>query len=137
MARKYLPTGFTLVEIVITVAIIALLCLLSVPNVMRSRQRSQAVTVKEEARLLSQAKDLWVIEQGKAETAIPTWTDLSYYINSSTALYLNSQAANAFMDSMGSAFLVTGTNVQISPLTKAMFDLTVTGTDPSTFWMPY
>ena len=44
--------GFTLVEIMIVVAIIALLASIAVPNFMRARKRSQATRILEDLRVL-------------------------------------------------------------------------------------
>ena len=50
MKRQFTQTfhanrAFTLIEIMIVVAIIALLCAIAVPNMLRARKRSQAVSV--------------------------------------------------------------------------------------------
>lgn len=129
--------GFTLVETMIVVGILGLLCTFAVPNILRLYHRAQITSLKEEARVLGLAKDQWSIEFGKGPTEIPEWADLKAYLNRSSAFYLKSETANRFTDSMGSPFVISATGVKISPLTKAMFDITVTGTDPSTFWAPY
>jgi len=49
--------GFTLVEIMIVVAIIALLAAIAVPNFLRARKRSQATQVLEDLRLIDSAID--------------------------------------------------------------------------------
>ena len=48
--------GFTLVEIMIVVAIIALLAAIAVPGFLRARKRSQAVRVLEDLRLIDHAR---------------------------------------------------------------------------------
>src|SRR5664279_1036933 len=55
--------GFTLVEIMIVVAIIALLAAIAVPNFLRSRKRSQATQVLEDLRIIDSAVDLYAIEK--------------------------------------------------------------------------
>lgn len=129
--------GFTLVEIMIVVAIIALLATFAVPNFLRARQRTQATAVKQEALMLEQAKDQWAIENNKTIAQNPAWADLKPYVKDSTALYTNCNAASAFTDSMGGTFTVTGSNVKISTATEALFDTSVTGTNVSGFWAPY
>jgi prepilin-type N-terminal cleavage/methylation domain-containing protein len=54
--------GFTLVEIMIVVAIIALLAAIAVPNFLRARKRSQATRILEDLRLIDAAVDQYAIE---------------------------------------------------------------------------
>ena len=54
--------GFTLVEIMIVVAIIALLAAIAVPGFLRSRKRSQATAILNDARIISGAIDQYAIE---------------------------------------------------------------------------
>lgn len=79
--------GFTLVEIMIVVAIIALLASIAVPNFMRARTRSQASLVKDDLRVLDAAKDQWAIEFNKVTGATPAIADLHGYLKENTALY--------------------------------------------------
>lgn len=55
--------GFTLVEIMIVVAIIALLASIAVPSFMRARQRSQCTKMLQEMRLIDAAVDQYAIEE--------------------------------------------------------------------------
>lgn len=85
--------GFTLVEIMIVVAIIALLATIALPNFIRARKRAQATQVLEEMRLIDGAKDTWVIETNqKAGAAAPTWATLTPYIKVGTPLQLKTEA---------------------------------------------
>src|SRR5471030_1133951 len=68
--------GFTLVEIMIVVAIIALLAAIAVPNFLRSRKRSQATQALEDLRILAGATDQYAIETAKTSGFAPTWSDL-------------------------------------------------------------
>ena len=56
--------GFTLVEIMIVVAIIALLAAIAVPNFLRARKRSQATRILEDLRDLDHALDQYAIDNG-------------------------------------------------------------------------
>ena len=71
--------GFTLVEIMIVVAIIALLAAIAVPNFLRSRKRSQATQVLEDLRILDSAVDQYAIENNKASGS-PVFADLQAYV---------------------------------------------------------
>jgi prepilin-type N-terminal cleavage/methylation domain-containing protein len=58
-------SGFTLVEIMVVVAVIALLAAIAVPSFLRSRKRSQAATIKNELRLIDDAIAQYAIETNK------------------------------------------------------------------------
>src|SRR5215204_1513995 len=72
--------GFTLVEIMIVVAIIALLAAIAVPNFLRARKRSQATRVLEDLRMIDGAKDQYAIETNKTTGATVAWTDIKTYL---------------------------------------------------------
>ena len=57
--------GFTLVEIMIVVAIIALLAAIAVPGFLRARKRSQATSILNDARVIDGALDQYAIENNK------------------------------------------------------------------------
>jgi prepilin-type N-terminal cleavage/methylation domain-containing protein len=85
--------GFTLVEIMIVVAIIALLAAIAVPNFLRSRKRSQATQVLEDLRIIDSATDQYAIETNKTSTAAVAWTDVQNYIKTGTRLCRAIQSA--------------------------------------------
>src|ERR1700677_3081878 len=89
--------GFTLVEIMIVVAIIALLAAIAVPNFLRARKRSQATRIMEDLRLLDGACDQYAIETNKTTGMTPGFGDLKNYLKSGTVLYLT--GADLFGDS--------------------------------------
>ncbi len=79
--------GFTLVEIMIVVAIIALLAAIAVPGFLRARKRSQASRMLNDLRLIDSAVDQYAIENNKFTGAIvgtAAWT--AYMKKSSAAL---------------------------------------------------
>ena len=67
--------GFTLVEIMIVVAIIALLAAIAVPGFLRARKRSQASRVINDLRLIDSAVDQYAIENNKATGATVNTAD--------------------------------------------------------------
>jgi prepilin-type N-terminal cleavage/methylation domain-containing protein len=68
--------GFTLAEIMIVVAIIAMLAAIAVPNFLRSRKRSQATRVLEDLRMIDSAIDEYAIETNKTTGSAVSWNDV-------------------------------------------------------------
>src|ERR1700687_5604546 len=79
--------GFTLMEIMIVVAIIALLAAIAVPGFLRARKRSQATRILNDLRMIDSAVDQYAIETNRitgAQVAVVDWTS---YLKSGTVLY--------------------------------------------------
>ena len=71
--------GFTLVEIMIVVAIIALLAAIAIPSFMKSRQESRRSSCINNLRLIDHAKQQWAFANGQLDTATPGTTDVAAY----------------------------------------------------------
>jgi prepilin-type N-terminal cleavage/methylation domain-containing protein len=80
--------GFTLVEIMIVVAIIALLAAIAVPGFLRARKRAQASRVLNDLRLIDSAVDQYAIETNKSTGANVTVVDWTNYLKKNSTLYL-------------------------------------------------
>ena len=80
-------TGFTLVEIMIVVAIIALLAAIAVPGFLRARKRSQATRILNDLRLIEGAVSVYAIEKSKAANIPLVFSDLQPYLKKGTPLY--------------------------------------------------
>jgi prepilin-type N-terminal cleavage/methylation domain-containing protein len=122
--------GFTLVEIMIVVAIIALLAAIAVPNFLRARKRSQATRVLEDLRMLDGAIDQYAIETNKTSGLNPTFADLKNYLKTGTPLY--STGTDIFGVAYANAFTVDSTRSVSTPTFNALSDVA-----DATFWSPY
>ena len=123
--------GFTLLEIMIVVSIIALLAVMAVPNFMRSRKRTQAVTILEDIRVIDSAVDQYAIENNKRLGFGPVaWTDVQYYLKTGTRLY-----ASGGTDIIGNTFSLP--TVDSPPRVNALSFGALSDVAPASFWSPY
>ena len=87
--RQSQPTrraGFTLVEIMIVVAIITLLAALAIPGFLRARKRAQASRVKDDLRLIEAAVDQYAIETQRQPGWVVSDSDWTAYLKRETQL---------------------------------------------------
>ena len=78
--NKKLKAGFTLVEIMIVVAIIGLLAAIAIPNFVKARQTSQTNACINNLRIIDAAKQQWALEKGQQTTATPATSDIAPYL---------------------------------------------------------
>jgi prepilin-type N-terminal cleavage/methylation domain-containing protein len=121
--------GFTLVEIMIVVAIIALLAAIAVPGFLRARKRSQASRILNDLRLIDSAVDQYAIETNRATGFTVTTTDWVNYLKKGTSLY--NTAANILGHGFGNQAVDTLPQVP-SASYNALSDVAGQG-----FWSPY
>ena len=123
--------AFTLVEIMIVVAIIAMLAAIAVPNFLRARKRSQATRVLEDLRMIDSAIDQYAIETNKVTGSPADWTDIQAYLKKGSTLY-NSNHTDLLGSDLGTTF-----NVDTIPtVPTATFDA-LSDVAPGAFWSPF
>ncbi|MGB8340470.1 MAG: prepilin-type N-terminal cleavage/methylation domain-containing protein [Chthoniobacterales bacterium] len=91
--------GFTLIEIMVVVAIIALLAAIAVPGFLRARKRSEASRVINDLRLIDAAVDQYALEYSKLSGAVVGTADWTAWLKGGTRLY--STGADIFGESYG------------------------------------
>jgi prepilin-type N-terminal cleavage/methylation domain-containing protein len=122
--------GFTLVEIMIVVAIIALLAAIAVPNFLRARKRSQATRILEDLRMIDSAIDQYAIETNKASGATVVWADIQSYLKQGTQLYTSGGA-----DMLGNTF--GSFSVDTIPVVPSSTFAKLSDVAPAEFWSPF
>lgn len=70
--KKLRSTGFTLVEIMIVVAIIGLLAAIAIPNFVKARNTAQSNACINNMRQIDSAIQQWALENRKADDADPS-----------------------------------------------------------------
>ncbi len=76
--------GFTLVEIMIVVAIIGLLAAIAIPNFVKARETAQLNSIVNNLRIIEGAKDQWALELKKGTGDLPAAADIAPYLKNNT-----------------------------------------------------
>jgi type II secretory pathway pseudopilin PulG len=117
------------VEIMIVVAIIALLASIAVPGFLRARKRSQAVRILNDLRLLDGAVDQYAIETNKLGGSSPAFSDLKVYLKKGAPLY------NTAKDILGNDY--GPFTVDSLPKVPSNSKAALSDVADTTFWSPY
>lgn len=123
--------GFSLLEIMFVIVIIALLASIGIPNYNRARKRSQAVRILNDLRQIEAAIQQYAIEYGKARGTVIRWEALKPYLKPGTDLYMNGVSVidgdykTQDFDVDGAVSTPEGTRAVLSDVA------------PDEFWSPY
>lgn len=121
--------GFTLVEIMIVVAIIALLAAIAMPGWLRARKRAQASKILNDLRLIDAAVDQYAIETFRKSgdgVGVQDWTN---YLKKDTHLYQTGQ--DLFGDDYGAQI------VDLLPNIPSNAYASLSDVADTAFWSPY
>ena len=121
--------GFTLVEIMIVVAIIALLASIAVPGFLRARKRSQASRIINDLRLIDGAVDMYAIETNRSTGNLVKVADWTKYMKAGTNLYVTGK------DILGNPY--GDQTVDSLPKVHASAYAALSDVADATFWSPY
>jgi prepilin-type N-terminal cleavage/methylation domain-containing protein len=110
--------GFTLVEIMIVVAIIGLLATIAIPNFMKARTSAQRSACINNLKQIDGAKQTWAVENRAATTTVPTIAQIQPYLGrgtAGTAPYCPADSQGTFATSYNINDLGTSPTCQILP----------------------
>ena len=127
--RPHRRAGFTLVEIMIVVAIIAMLSAIATNNVLRARKRTQASKTLDDLRSLDGALDQWAMEKNKSAGDSAQFSDVQPYLKTMNKMAVSGQ--DLFGQNYGPFTVDTGPKVSTVTF-NALSDVA-----PASFWSPY
>ncbi len=128
--------GFTLVEIMIVVAIIALLAAIAVPGFLRSRKRSQATAILNDARIISGAIDQYALENNMPGTGVVAVTALKGYFKPASRLYTQAPSGTLY-DIFNNSYLTSTFDASLKVNTTSEGAFTDVIDSASSFWGAY
>lgn len=132
MSLKFLPhraAAFTLVEIMVVVAVITMLVAIAAQAFIRARQQTQATRIRDDLRIIDGAVDQYAMETQKQAgdpVAVSDWTN---YVKKETRLAATGE------DVLGHAY--GPQTVDKMPVVPAQSYLDLQNVADDEFWKPY
>jgi prepilin-type N-terminal cleavage/methylation domain-containing protein len=121
--------AFTLIEIMIVVAILALIVIIAVPNYLRARKRAQAGQILSDLKQLDNAIQVYLIENNMSNSAVITNADLVNYLKPGSRL-----ATSNGNDIFGNPYLIPADRIpKINPQTYNF----LSDVAPYSYWTPH
>jgi prepilin-type N-terminal cleavage/methylation domain-containing protein len=118
-SKNFHQTGFTLLEIMIVVAIIGLLAAIAIPNFLKARATTQANACINNLRQIESGVNQWAMETGQTSgTPIPSISTVSVYIKLNSGGSIPTCPAGGFYTTT-SVGLVPQVKCSLSSLTPA------------------
>ena len=122
--------GFTIIEVFVTVIIIALMLVIVVPHLFSELKMRKAVRIKGDLMTLNSAIEHYALDNGKVGGFQPTFADLRKYLDPKADVYRRN-GRDVFGESYGP--FIIGTRPSVPPQAAAKLSA-VTSQD---FWSPY
>jgi prepilin-type N-terminal cleavage/methylation domain-containing protein len=129
--------GFTLVEIMIVVAIIALLAAIAVPGFLRSRKRSQATAILNDARIIDGAIDQYAIENGKKGSDTFSTNQLTSYFKAGSRFYSIAQNNGQLTDIINNNYSYSNFDSGVKVSTDTTTNYSDVIDNATSFWGTY
>jgi prepilin-type N-terminal cleavage/methylation domain-containing protein len=126
---RHLRRGFTLVEIMVVVAIIAMIAAIATSNILRARKRAQAAKILDDLRTLDGALDQYAIENNKQTGDVAVFSDLQPYMKRMNKLAM--LGADIFGQPYGPY------SVDVPPKVSDTTFSALSDVAPAAFWSPY
>jgi prepilin-type N-terminal cleavage/methylation domain-containing protein len=121
--------AFTLVEMMIVVAIIALLAAIATSNILRARKRAQAVKILDDLRCLDGALDQYALENNKSSGDVAEFSDLQPYLKKMNKMAID--GTDLFGQAYGPYSVDTG------PKVADLTFISLSDVAPAEFWSPF
>ena len=112
---------FTLVEIMIVVAIIGLLAAIAIPSFVRARTTSQKNACINNLRQIDGAKEQWALETNQAPSASPGVNEITPYLKSMTKCVCPADSGKSFATSYTPGAMTTAPVCKINPSNTHVF----------------
>lgn len=113
--------AFTLVEIMIVVAIIGMLSMIAIPSYVRSRREAQKQGCINNLRLIDAAKEQWAFEYQQPADATPAQNDIEPYMKGDPArCYCPANYQKTFATSYQIGDLATDPTCLLVPATHVL-----------------